>query len=45
MGQISLADAQWAGERKKTRRAVFLEEIEAVVPWKALLSLSSRTIR
>ena len=28
-----------AGKRKKTRREVFLEEMERVVPWKALLGL------
>jgi hypothetical protein len=38
-GQISFADAEYAGKRKKTRREVFLEEMELVVPWKALLKL------
>lgn len=39
MGQISFSDAEYAGKRKKTRREVFLEEMELVVPWKALLGL------
>jgi transposase, IS5 family len=39
MGQISFSDAEYAGKRKKTRREVFLEEMERVVPWKALLGL------
>lgn len=39
MSQISFSDAEYAGKRKKTRREVFLEEMEAVVPWKALLGL------
>jgi IS5 family transposase len=39
MSQISFADAEYAGKRKKTRREVFLEEMELVVPWKALLKL------
>jgi transposase, IS5 family len=39
MGQISFSDAEHAGKRKKTRREVFLEEMELVVPWKALLGL------
>lgn len=39
MSQISFADAEHAGKRKKTRREVFLEEMELVVPWKALLKL------
>ena len=39
MSQISFADAEYAGKRKKTRREVFLEEMELVVPWKMLLNL------
>lgn len=39
MGQISFADAEYAGKRKKTRREVFLEEMELVVPWKVLLKV------
>jgi IS5 family transposase len=39
MSQISFADAEYAGKRKKTRREVFLEEMELVVPWRALLKL------
>ena len=37
--QISFAAAEYAGKRKKTRREVFLEEMEQVVPWKALMKL------
>jgi IS5 family transposase len=39
MSQISFADAEYAGKRKKTRREIFLEDMEQVVPWKALLKL------
>ena len=39
MEQISFADAEHAGKRKKTRREIFLEEMELVVPWKALVKL------
>ncbi len=39
MSQISFADAEYAGKRKKTRREVFLDEMELVVPWKALLKV------
>ena len=39
MSQMSFGDAEYAGKRKKTRREVFLEEMEQVVPWKSLLSL------
>jgi transposase, IS5 family len=39
MSHISFSDAEYAGERKKPRREVFLEEMEVVVPWKPLLGL------
>ena len=39
MSQISFSDAEYAGKRKKTRREVFLEEMELVVPWRALLKV------
>ena len=39
MSQMSFGDAEYAGKRKKTRREVFLAEMEQVVPWKSLLSL------
>src|ERR1700756_1530091 len=41
MSQMSFSDAEYAGKRKKTRREVFLDEMEQVVPWKALLDLIS----
>src|SRR5665213_2313571 len=39
MSQMSFGDAEYAGKRKKTRREVFLEEMDQVVPWKSLLML------
>ena len=39
MSQISFSDAEQAGKRKKTRREVFLAEMELVVPWRALLKV------
>jgi hypothetical protein len=39
MSQISFVDAESASKRKKTRREVFLDETEQVVPWKARLKL------
>ena len=39
MSQMSFSDAEYAGKRKKTRREVLLEEMEQVVPWKALLKV------
>lgn len=37
--QLSFGDAEDLGGRKRTRREVFLAEMDQVVPWKALLSL------
>jgi transposase, IS5 family len=39
MSQMSFGDAEYAGKRKKTRREVFLEEMDQVVPWKSLVDL------
>lgn len=39
MSQLSFSDAEYAGKRKKTRREVFLEEMEQVVPWQVLLKV------
>jgi IS5 family transposase len=39
MDQMSFGDSEYANKRKKTRREVFLEEMELVVPWKLLLDL------
>ncbi|TWD77181.1 IS5 family transposase [Variovorax beijingensis] len=39
MSQISFSDAEQAGKRKKTRREVFVAEMELVMPWKALLKV------
>lgn len=37
--QLSFGDAEYAGKRKKTRREVFLAEMDQVVPWKSLMGL------
>jgi IS5 family transposase len=39
MSPISFADAEHSGKRKKTRREIFLAEMDQVVPWKALLKV------
>ncbi len=39
MSQMSFGDAEYAGKRKQTRREVFLDEMEQVVPWESLLKL------
>ena len=39
MSQMSFGDSEYAGKKKRTRREVFLAEMDKVVPWKALLAL------
>ena len=34
--QLSFSDAEQDTKRKKTRREVFLDEMDTVVPWSAL---------
>ena len=38
MSQLSFADAEYAGKRKRTRRERFLAEMGRVVPWAALVA-------
>jgi transposase, IS5 family len=37
--QLTFGDAEGMGKRKRTRREIFLAEMEQVVPWTALLTL------
>lgn len=37
--QLTFGDAEGLGQRKRTRREIFLAEMDQVVPWKALLKL------
>ncbi len=39
MTQLTFSDAEYAGKRKRTRREMFLAEMDQVVPWDALLAL------
>jgi len=39
MNQLTFGDAEYLGKRKRTRREVFLAEMEQVIPWDALLAL------
>jgi IS5 family transposase len=45
MSQLSFGDMEYAGKKKRTRREVFLAEMEQVVSWQGLLGLMSRRIR
>jgi len=39
MSQLSFSDAKYLGKRKRTRREVFLSQMEQVVPWLMLFGL------
>jgi IS5 family transposase len=38
MSQLTFAEAEYAQKKRKTRREVFLEKLEQLLPWKALES-------
>jgi len=39
MHQMSFGDGEYAAKKKKTRREIFLDEMEQVVPWAGLLKV------
>ena len=39
MTQLTFGDAEYAGKRKRTRREIFLAEMDQAVPWSTLLIL------
>jgi IS5 family transposase len=39
MNQISFAEAEHASKKKLTRREIFLNDMEQVIPWKAFVKL------
>jgi len=39
MSQLSFSDAEYLGKRKRTRREVFLSQMEQMVPWSMLVGL------
>lgn len=39
MRQISFGDSEYLAKKKKTRREIFLEEMEQVIPWANLLKI------
>lgn len=39
MKQMTFADADYVGKRKQTRKELFVQEIDQVVPWKGLIYL------
>lgn len=42
MKQMTFADAEYAGKHKQTRKELFLNEMDRVVPWKGLIALIER---
>jgi len=42
MSQISFAEAEYENKRRKTRRELFLEEMDHLIPWKKLASQVKR---
>lgn len=42
MNQVSFAEAEYENKRRKTRRELFLEDMEALIPWRKLESKIKR---
>lgn len=36
MGQITFTEAEYQNKKRKTRREIFLEQVDKLVPWKQL---------
>ena len=36
MSQLTFAEAEYQNKKRKTRREIFLEKLEASIPWKRL---------
>src|SRR5437667_10525598 len=36
MGQVTFASLAWDGKKKRTRREIFLAEMDAAIPWPAI---------
>jgi len=39
MSQLSFSDVEYGAKRKKTKREIFLAEMDSVVPWDSLILL------
>ena len=36
MSQLTFAEAEYQNKKRKTRREIFLEKMDAIIPWKRL---------
>ena len=39
MSQLSFSDVEYGAKRKKTKREIFLAEMDSVVPWDSMIKL------
>jgi len=39
MNQLSFSDVEYGAKRKKTKREIFLTEMDSVVPWDSMIKL------
>ena len=44
MTQLTFSDAEYAGQRKQTRREMFPAEMDRVVPWATLCALIANSL-
>jgi len=43
MSQLSFSDVEYGAKRKKTKREIFLAEMDSLVPWDLMIRLMSGT--
>jgi hypothetical protein len=39
MSQLSFSDVEYGAKRKKTKREIFLAEMDSIVPWDSMIKL------
>ena len=44
MEQVTFADVEYEGKKRRTRRELFLERMEALIPWERLEARDSAVV-
>ncbi|HKM37474.1 MAG TPA: hypothetical protein VJY83_07555 [Thiopseudomonas sp.] len=42
MNQLTFAEAEYQNKKGKTRREIFLEKVETIIPWKRLRNRATK---
>ncbi len=44
MSQLTFAEAEYQNKKRKTRREIFLEKMDAIIPWKRLENRAAKHV-